>query len=212
MTTPRKITTLLFDWDGTLADSSHRSFVAFERSFRDLGIAFTREIYDIYYAPNAHLMYEALNLPTERWPQANDLWIQHYGQEPTELVPDARETLLSLYRKGYRLGVVSSGSRQRVIREIDELNLSSVFGVVVCSEDVENKKPHPEGLEKAMAFFEAGKESCSYIGDAPEDIRMGHNADILTVAVPSSFPSSKNLHGANPDIHLASIKELLVHF
>jgi phosphoglycolate phosphatase-like HAD superfamily hydrolase len=58
----------------------------------------------------------------------------------------------------------------------------------------------------------AGKQSCSYIGDAPEDIRMGKNAEVLTVAVPSSFPSSKDLHEAHPDIHVDSIKELLLHF
>lgn len=206
------ITTLLFDWDGTLADSSHRSFIAFEKSLRDLGIALTREAYDALYTPNAYLMYEALNLPAERWPQADDLWIQHYGEDPAELVADAHETLVSLHRKGYSFGVVSSGSRSRVMREIGESDLSAIFGVVVCNEDIQHKKPHPEGLEKAMALLGAGKQFCSYIGDAPEDIRMGKNAEVLTVAVPSAFPSSKNLHDENPDIHVTSIKELLLHF
>ena len=206
------ITTLLFDWDGTLADSSHRSFIAFEKSLRHLGIAFTQEIYDVHYSPNAYLMYEALNLPTQRWPQADDLWLQHYGEEPAKLVADARETVVSLHRKGYRFGVVSSGSRSRVMREIGESDLSSIFGVVVCNEDIQHKKPHPEGLEKAMALLGAERQFCSYIGDAPEDIRMGKNAEVLTVAVPSAFPSSKNLQDEHPDIQVASIRELLLHF
>ena len=206
------ITTLLFDWDGTLADSAHRSFIAFEKSLHDLGIALTREAYDTLYTPNAYLMYEALKLPAEHWPQADNLWIHHYGEDPSELVADARETLVSLHEKGYNFGVVSSGSRSRVMREIGESNLSWIFGVVVCNEDIQHKKPHPEGLEKAMALLGAGKQSCSYIGDAPDDIRMGKNADVLTVAVPSSFPSSKDLRDACPDIFLASIKELLAHF
>ena len=212
MALDRKITTLLFDWDGTLADSSHRSLIAFEKSLRHLGIAFTREIYDAYYSPNAYLMYEALSLPAEHWPQADDLWLQHYGEDPAELVADARETVVSLHRKGYSFGVVSSGSRSRVMREIGESNLASIFSVVVCNEDIQQKKPHPEGLEKAMAMLGAGKEFCSYIGDAPEDIRMGKNAEVLTVAVPGSFPSSKDLRDAHPDIYLSSIKELLLHF
>ena len=208
----RKITTLLFDWDGTLLDSADRSFLAFEKALREFGIILTSEAYANCYAPNWYTMYEALNLPTECWHQANELWIQHYGQESSELVPDARETLLSLGRKGYSLGIVTSGTRVRVTREIDELNLSSVFEVVVGSEDVENKKPHPEGLEKAMALLNAEKRSCSYIGDAPEDIQMGKNAEVLTVAVPSSFPTSRHLAKAQPDIHVASIKEVLLHF
>ena len=208
----RKITTLLFDWDGTLLDSADRSFLAFEKSLREFGITLTSEAYAKCYAPNWYTMYEALNLPTDCWHQANDLWIQYYGQEPAELVADARETLLSLGGKGYRLGIVTSGTRARVTREIEELDLSSIFDVVVGSEDVRNKKPHPEGLEKAMALLKAEKRSCSYIGDAPEDIQMGKSAEVLTVAVPSSFPTSRLLGEANPDIHVASIKEVLLHF
>jgi HAD superfamily hydrolase (TIGR01549 family) len=193
-------------------DSAHRGFVAFEKTFRDLGIEFTREVYDACYSPNWYTMYETLQLHSGRWQQADDLWTQHYGEEPAELVAGALETLLSLHRRGYCLGIVSSGSHRRITREMDELELKSIFRVVVCNEDIVNKKPHPEGLEKAMALLSAPRVTCSYIGDAPEDIQMGRNAGVQTVGVPSSYPTNKHLREARPDIHLESITELLLHF
>ena len=61
------ITTLLFDWDGTLFDSARAGFLAFQKTFDDLGIAFTEEFYETRYSPNWYAMYEALNLPKHKW-------------------------------------------------------------------------------------------------------------------------------------------------
>ncbi|MGH8248630.1 MAG: HAD family hydrolase, partial [Gammaproteobacteria bacterium] len=120
--------------------------------------------------------------------------------------------LRELEKKGYRLGIVSSGTRSRVVREIGELELTPTFRVVVCNEDTVNKKPHPEGLEKAMLQLSCPKQSCSYIGDSPEDVQMGKNAEVLTVAIRSAYPSHKRLRHTNPDIYLEFVTEMLLHF
>ena len=207
----RSIDTVLFDWDGTLFDSASTGLAAFQNTFRELGVNFTLEFYEAYYSPNWYTMYEALNIPRDLWKIADDLWLQHYGEQPGRLVEGGRETILELRRRGYRLGIVTSGSRPRVTREIEALRLESIFEVLVTNENTVNKKPHPEGLERAMHLLNATSQSCSYVGDAPEDIQMGRNAQVLTVAVPSAYPSSSRLAAANPDISLNSISDLLLH-
>jgi len=206
------ITTLLFDWDGTLFDSARAGYLAFQKTFDDLGVVFTREFYDANYSPNWYSMYEGLKLPKDQWKIADEIWLQHYGEQPPKLVDGAGPAILGLCSKGYRLGIVTSGSQQRVTREIDQLGLSSHFEAVICNEHIVNKKPHPEGLEKAMRQMGAGPNLCSYVGDAPEDIRMGKNARVFTVAVRSEYPTSRHLLNEGPDIHLESIAELLKHF
>src|SRR5262245_17845729 len=104
------VTSLLFDWDGTLFDSAQAGYVAFEKTFCDLGVDFTREFYDTNYSPNWYSMYETLGLQQERWKQADQLWLAHYGEEPPMLVAGARETLEEINSRGYRMGIVSSGS------------------------------------------------------------------------------------------------------
>ena len=209
---PKSITTLLFDWDGTLFDSATTGLAAFQRTFHDLGVPFTSAFYEANYSPNWYVMYEALELPREEWKRADELWIEHYGEQPALMVEGAYETIIQLNRRGYRLGVVTSGTQKRVTREIKELGLAAIFQAVICNENIVNKKPHPEGLEKAIFGLKTSPEACGYVGDAPEDIQMGKNARVLTVAVPSAYPTSNRLRAADPDIHLESIVDLLLHF
>ncbi len=206
------ITTLLFDWDGTLFDSAVAGFRAFQKTFDDLGVSFTHEFYEARYSPNWYTMYEALNLPQVQWHKADELWLEHYGEQPPKMVDGAAATVLELQSRGYRLGIVTSGTERRVAREIEQLGLSSKFEAVICNEHIVNKKPHPEGLEKAMRALNSAREGCCYVGDAPEDVQMGKNAGVLTVAVRSSYPTSKGLLNEQPDIHLQTIADILLHF
>lgn len=208
----RAIKTLLFDWDGTLNDSADNGFRAFEKSLQYFDVAFDRAFYDSHYSPNWYTMYEALRLPREHWQRADNLWIEHYGTAQSQLIPGAKETLIELHGRGFRLGIVSSGSDCRVVRELKEHELEPLFDVVVCNEQMTNKKPHPEGLEHAMHLLNVEPEACAYIGDVPEDIEMGRNARVLTIGVKSEYPSSRRLASARPDIHLKTIDELRLYF
>jgi HAD superfamily hydrolase (TIGR01549 family) len=204
--------TLLFDWDGTLVDSAQLGLTAFEQSFAALGVTFDQEVYRAVYSPNWYSVYEAMGLPKEKWQLADDLWIQHYGEQTAQAVPDAPETISALKQRGFRLGVVSSGSECRVAREIRELGLESFFETVVCNEQMNNKKPHPEGLETAMRSLGCSSETTCYVGDSPEDIEMGKRAGILTVGVLSAYPTSWKLKSHEPDILIESLSEILLHF
>jgi HAD superfamily hydrolase (TIGR01509 family) len=207
-----QIRTLIFDWDGTLADSAHLGLVAFEKTFAELGVPFARNVYEAAYSPNWYSTYEALGLPKEKWQTADDLWIQHYGDQSAELIDGTGETLLSLHRKGYKLGVVTSGSRSRVCREIEHSVLNDAFAVIVCNEDIVNKKPDPEGLQRAMRALSVTSVECAYVGDAPEDIEMGRRGNVVTIGVRSAYPSSGRLLSSKPDIYLERMTELLDHF
>ncbi len=209
---PRRISTLLFDWDGTIVDSHQLGLTAFERSFASLGINFDIEVYREVYSPNWYSVYEAMGLPKEKWQQADDLWVEYYGAQTAQLVEGAETTIKELHGKGYQLGVVSSGSDCRVTREIAELGLQNIFLAVVCNEQMQNKKPHPEGLETAMCLLDRSAGECCYVGDSPEDIEMGQRAGMLTVGVRSTYPTNWKLKSQNPDIYIESFRDLSDHF
>lgn len=208
----REISTLLFDWDGTLVDSATLGLVAFQKSFAALGMNFDETIYKATYSPNWYAIYEAMSLPKDKWSMADELWIHHYGEQTAALVEGACETVADLSSKGYRLGVVSSGSAARVGREISNLGLEGVFEVVVCNEQMVEKKPHPEGLHNAMTLMKCMREETCYVGDSPEDIQMGKSANVLTVGVRSAYPTSWKLISADPDIYIESLSKLSSHF
>src|SRR6185503_20356801 len=120
---------------------------------------FDLEIYRAVYSPNWYSVYEAMGLPKEKWQLADELWVQHYGEQTAQPVPHAQQTIRELRQRGYQLGVVSSGSECRVTREINGLGLESCFETVICNEQMKNKKPHPEGLNTAMRSLGSASEA-----------------------------------------------------
>jgi len=205
------INTLLFDWDGTIVDSAHLGLQAFQKAFTELGEPFMLDVYESTYSPNWYATYEALGLPREKWQRADELWLVHYGDQLAELIEGVGDVLLGFHRDGYKLGVVSSGSHNRVRREIESAQLTGIFSVVICNDQVTNRKPHPEGLEKALEQISSRSNETVYVGDSPEDIQMGKAANVLTVGVKGSYPGNSRLLGAEPDIYLESLADLTNH-
>jgi HAD superfamily hydrolase (TIGR01549 family) len=205
---PATLTTVLFDWDGTLFDSAAASLRAFQKMFREFGIDFTRERHDELYAPDWYGMYRMLELPPEQWEQADRRWLHHYADEEPHLIEGAAEAIAALRARGLQLGIVSSGTRSRIEREIERLDLTGVFGALVCNEDVVNRKPHPEGLEHAIRAIGCDAGCCCFVGDTPEDIGMGKAARMWTVAVPSGYVAIDRLAACGADVVIGTIGEL----
>jgi pyrophosphatase PpaX len=206
------IDAILFDWDGTLIDTAPRSFDAFQKAMLDLGVQLEFELYKKIYSPNWYRMYQSLQLPEHKWQEAEELWLRHYGHELSPLVPGARQALVELKSRGYCLGVVTSGSQSRVLREMDAHEVAELFSVVVCNEDVSDKKPNPEGLHKAMRSLDKQPKACCYVGDSADDVEMGKRAKMRTIGILSRYPGSHNLADTNPDFCLESITQILRHF
>lgn len=206
------IDTILFDWDGTLIDTAQQAFDAFQKAFLKLGAPLDFPTYERIYSPNWYRMYEGLRLPRKKWKDADDLWILYYTKENSGLMPGAITALSELAHRNYALGIVTSGARFRVLRELDAHGLADVFRVVICSDDVVHKKPHPEGLEIAMKKLKKRAEVCCYVGDMPDDVEMGKRARVLTIGIPGRYPANRNLAGACPDLLLDSLEEFLAAF
>ncbi len=62
-----RITTLLFDWDGTLVDSALSSFLTFQKALQRVGVEFTEQHFNDHFTPDWHRMYEAVGLAPHEW-------------------------------------------------------------------------------------------------------------------------------------------------
>ena len=208
---PRGLRAVLFDWDGTLVDSAEASFRAYVSLFRELGIAFDREQYRRTYSPNWHRTYEALGLAKERWAEADALWLGFYARERNDLLPGAREALARLRQAGHAQGIVSSGERSRVTREMRDLEVHHFFELAVCGGDTPNRKPHPEPLLVALERMGLRPQEAAYIGDSPEDVEMARSAGVFAVGVPGTFPNREALAASSPDLLAADLSAATDH-
>jgi HAD superfamily hydrolase (TIGR01549 family) len=198
---------VLFDWDGTLLNSYASDTRAYLTMFRALGVDWGEAELEGHYSPNWYRVYRAARIPREKWSQADRLWTLAYAKENPALLPGARRIIRKL-GGGFDLGIVTSGNRPRVRRQLRDFGLADYFSTCVCSEDVSKKKPHPAPLRLALKYLQADPEECVYVGDTAEDIEMARRAGVRPIGVLGPFPTAKRLRAACPDMILRSIRDL----
>jgi HAD superfamily hydrolase (TIGR01509 family) len=198
---------VLFDWDGTLVDSYHADSSAYLAMFREMGIPWGLEELAQNYSPNWYRVYRAAKLPRARWDDADRAWRAQYAKHSPKLIAGARQVLVRLERN-HHLGLVTSGDRDRVTRQLRDFRLTRLFGARVCSGDTAQKKPHPAPLRLALRKLRLEPSACVYVGDSPEDLEMAKSAGVRAIAVLGPFPTEKRLREARPDLLLESIREL----
>ena len=204
---PNPLRGVLLDWDGTLLNSYAADLVAYRAMFAALGIDWGEREVRRHYSPNWHHIYRAARVPRKLWPLADRVWLQTALRARPPLLPGARRTLRWLARR-YQLGLVTSGSRARVVRQLRRLGLTALFPARVCAEDASPRKPHPAPLRLALRQMRLGAEHCIYVGDAPEDVIMARRAGVFVAGVLGPFPTHRRLRAARPDVLLASVAEL----
>jgi len=198
---------VLFDWDGTLVDSYEADSAAYLAMFREMGIPWGVEELARHYSPNWYRVYRAAKLPKARWDDADRAWRRQYAKHSPQLITGARQVLERLGR-AHDLGLVTSGDRDRVTRQLRTFRLTRLFGVRVCSGDTPQKKPHPAPLRLALQQLRLEASACVYVGDSPEDLEMAKSAGVRAIAVLGPFPTEQRLRAARPDYLLESIREL----
>ena len=175
------IQAVLFDWDGTLLNSFHADSSAYLAMFREMGIDWGLDELAQHYSPNWYDVYRAAGLAPERWGAADLAWRAQYSNHRPKLMTGARKVLAAI-RKNYRMGLVTSGDRDRVLGQLREFKMTQLFGVRVCSGDTQRKKPHPEPLLEAARRLKVDPRHCVYVGDDERDIAAGLAAGMATVA------------------------------
>lgn len=198
---------VLFDWDGTLVDSYEADSAAYLAMFKEMGIPWGVQELERHYSPNWYHVYRAAKLPRARWDDADRAWRAQYRKRSPKLIAGARQILVRLERE-HQLGLVTSGDRDRVTRQLRAFRLTGLFGARVSSEDTVRKKPHPAPLRLALEKLRLLPSMCVYVGDSPEDLEMAKSAGVRAIAVLGPFPTEKRLRAARPEFLLESIREL----
>lgn len=211
--TPR-FTTLIFDLDGTLADTLPLIYESFNDALRPvLGKELTpEEIRGLFGPPDNYLIRGLVE------PQEQDAAIARYvatyerrHHELVELFAGIAELLSDAKTRGIRLAVVTSKSRATALLSLDLLGVLDRFDVVYAGDDVERQKPDPMAL--TMALDDVAHDDPTHaamIGDSAADVIAGKGAGVATIGVLWGSPDHADLLDAAPDVVCGSVAELRV--
>ncbi len=200
---------ILFDWDGTLADSLGAIYAANVTVMADLDLPFDRDLYRRHFAPDWRVMYARLGVPEDRLEEANARWWAALGADDTALFPGVREALERLVAAGHSLAIVTAGRSDRVGAELRRLELEPMFGAVVYGDDFPTQKPDPAPFRAALDRLSLGHRIASsrYVGDTPDDMRMAVAAGARGIGIESVLGDASDLRAAGAHETAASMVE-----
>ncbi len=130
-------------------------------------------------------------LPAERIApiavQLNQLWREASGKRIA--FPETREAILELFRRGYRLGLVSNTtSSTEAPTLLKELQISGCFEVVLLSCQTGSLKPDPAMLLEAAGLMGVPVERCAYVGNRLDrDVSCAHEAGFASAILKADF-------------------------
>ncbi len=179
------ITTVIFDFDGTLADTSQLIVNSFNCIYKKYyGEEKTVEyISQSFGEPLRTTIEREFNEPFEE--VVKDYRDYQFGRFDLEvkLFSNSKETLEELMNRGIKMGIVTSRLRNTTDHALKLFNIDKYFKVIVPADEVENHKPHPEPLLKALKILDSRPEETLFIGDSRFDIECAKNAGAASVLV-----------------------------
>ncbi len=209
---PRRYSLLVFDWDGTLADSTTMIAGAIRRACADIGYpepSLDDARYVIGLGLADALAHVAPALARERHPELAARYRHHHlaGEADIALFPGARELLGDLGSQGYRLAVATGKTRAGLDRALARHALAPAFTATRCA-DESGPKPQPAMLLHLMQATRTPPASTLMIGDTTHDLDLARNAGVDAVALAQGAHGRAALEGRSPRATLASLAEL----
>ena len=180
------IKAIIFDFDGTLADTLPVCFYAFQAVFKDFDHleCTTEEIKEMFGPSETGIIIE--NLQNKDHEQAIEYFYKRYEEKHHETNyknDEINDLLQYLKNEGYKLGIVTGKGTRSLNISLKYLNMENLFDVVITGDDVKKPKPHPEGVYKALEQLGVLSNEAIFLGDSEADIQAGIHARVFTIGV-----------------------------
>ena len=209
---PRRFRFVVFDWDGTLADSTALIADSLQQACRDVGEPVPDDA-DARYVIGLGFLdavrHVAPGLAPARHPDLAARYRHHYLTRDLDvaLFAGAAELLAELDAAGFLLGVATGKTRAGLERALAQHGIGSRFAVTRCA-DESLPKPHPQMLQHLMQKVGAAPDETLMIGDTTHDLELARNAGAAAVAVAYGAHPPAGLERLAPLATVRSIAEL----
>ncbi len=209
-----QIRLLVFDLDGTLADSKQDLAQAVNATRASVQLpALAPQVLYTYVGNGAPaLIRRALgdHFNQQQLDQSLRFFLDYYRLhmlDHTRLYPGVREALDGMRAGGLELAVLTNKPVRFSRDLLCGLGLGDHFRVVYGGNSFETKKPHPEGLEKVMADTGVAPAQTMVVGDSAVDVRTARNAGAWACGVTYGF-QPETFTEDPPDLVVDSLVEL----
>ncbi|EJM09327.1 haloacid dehalogenase superfamily enzyme, subfamily IA [Pseudomonas sp. GM18] len=204
---------LIFDWDGTLADSIGRIVEAMHVASRRSGFPLrddfaVKGIIGLGLPEAIRTLYPEIS--DSELVAFRDYYAEHYiaaEAVPSPLFEGVLESMEAFRADGYHLAVATGKARRGLDRVLKAHGWEDYFDVTRAADETASK-PHPLMLEQILAHCEVRPEQALMVGDSSFDLQMARNAGMDSVAVSYGAQSIEALQQFEPRLSIDRFSEL----
>ncbi|MDR3427721.1 MULTISPECIES: HAD-IA family hydrolase [Silvimonas] len=209
---PQRFDLLVFDWDGTLMDSTGTITQAIQSAFGDVGLdvpSHEQASYVIGYGLKEAMQYLAPGVDDAMVARIVDAYKHYYLARDQHLVlfEGVAEALPRFREAGFMLAVATGKSRAGLDRVLKATGLAHLFEVTRTADEAFSK-PHPAMLEYILDFTGVMPNRAVMIGDTTHDLQLGKNAGTASIALSCGAHPTPALLVEQPLAHFDRFSEL----
>jgi phosphoglycolate phosphatase len=203
---------IIFDWDGTLMDSTRVIAESLQAACRDVGVAVPAD-HDARFVIGLGLAdtfdHVAPGLDEEGRRRISERYRHHFlaREHEAPLYAGVREMLADLHGHGRRLAVATGKARRGLERALEATGLGAWFEATRCA-DEGFAKPHPDMLLMLMDITGVEPRHALMVGDTTHDLDLAANAGVEAVAVSYGAHAAALLETRPARGRCASVAEL----
>jgi phosphoglycolate phosphatase len=203
---------VVFDWDGTLMDSTHSIVAAIQAACRDLELpvpSASQASWVIGLSLESALRRAVPALSNAMLPRFLERYRVHYLLRDPELklFDGVGEMLAELGARDVRMAVATGKSRIGLNRALAASGLVEVFQATRCADETFSK-PNPAMLYELMDELGIAADKVVMIGDTSHDLQMASNAGMHGVGVAYGAHTRQELEAEEPQAVLESVTDL----
>ena len=205
---------VIFDWDGTLADTRQVIVISFQKALSEINCKVSNEYIERRIGIGAADTFRDLLRSAKM--QFDEKLIQHLVERKSQLEIEltnqvglfsgAEELLEALHSK-VKMGLASMNNRSVVIHLLKAKDLKKYFDAVLTAESISHSKPDPEIFLKTASNLKTSPEKCVVIEDSIFGVKAAKSANMGCIAVLTGVYSKVELEKEKPDLTVKTLKD-----
>ena len=205
---------VIFDWDGTLADTRKAIVISFQKALKEInlevpteyierriGIGASETFREILQAANRRVDEKIVKQLVERKSR-----VQLELASEIELFEGARELLEGLRGK-VKVGLASMNNRSVIMHLLQIKGVAECFDTVLTVEAVSHSKPDPEIFLKTATQLNVIPERSVVLEDSLFGVKAAKSAQMACIAVTTGVYSKRELEVEKPDLIVKTLKD-----
>lgn len=212
----RDIKLVIFDFDGTLADTKENIILTFQMTMKEMGVEIkSRQECAATIGLTLEDAFKVLypGMAAEKYILLRDTYRRIFKENRKILVPglfpEVMETLEELRRRGYLMSIASSRLSPSLQSFLEDMKIAHLFEYAVGGDNVEHPKPAPDAVLQILRHYNLSAEEAFVVGDMPFDINMATNAGVKSCGVTWGNADAAQLKESGANYVIDKMSQLL---